>query len=331
MAEATEIPDDMSDPWRSASMRACDGAGAQHACDAAAHACDGTDARDPWLVVNGFVRSSAFDGLYEMLLDAAVREGIPLRLVRTTDVPHDPAALAGAVPEKVIFWDKDVVFARMLERAGARLFNSAWSIAACDDKALCAAELASAGLPVPVTASSPLAFQALEDADMAFALRDAERLGYPVVLKEVFGSFGQGVQLIRDARQLQQAIRALGAKRFVLQEFIAESAGSDIRIAVVGGRVLAAMRRTSADGDFRSNIAAGARAEAYEPTAAEADAALRACAALGLDFAGVDILRSSEGPLICEVNSNPHFHGLLEATGVNMADAIVALLARASV
>lgn len=286
------------------------------------HGCQEGDGA-AWLVVNGFLRNPAFKDIYDLLLNAAVRAGLPLRLAVTTDLPHQVNALRDNVPDKVIFWDKDVVFARTLECAGVRLFNTARAIALCDDKALTAVELEAAGIPIPRTLASPLAFAAPDEAALAFALRDADQLGYPLVLKEVFGSFGQAVQLIAEPGQLIEAVRALGTKRFILQEYIAESAGTDIRVAVVGGRVAGALRRRSRSGDFRSNIGAGGTGERCDLQPDEVEVALAACEALGLDFAGVDLLGSERGPLVCEVNSNPHFRGLLQATGVNMADAII--------
>lgn len=279
-----------------------------------------------WLVVNGFLDSPKFNDLYELLLTAAARRGVGLHLVRTTDIPYNREQLAAICPERAIFWDKDVLLARMLESVGMRLFNSASAIELCDNKALTALVLDAAGVPTPRTFASPLAFAAPDEAHLGFASRAAAQLGYPLVVKEVHGSFGQQVTLVQDEGQLLDVVARLGNARFIMQELIAESAGTDVRIAVVDGAVVGAMRRFNEHGDFRSNITAGGQACPVEPTPDEAACALRACAALGLSFGGVDILSSARGPLVCEVNSNPHFRSMLDACGVNMADSIVGLV-----
>ncbi len=279
-----------------------------------------------WLVVNGFLDSPKFNDLYELLLTAAARRGMELHLVRTTDIPYNREQLATICPERAIFWDKDVLLARMLESVGVCLFNSASAIELCDNKALTALALDAAGVPTPRTVASPLAFAAPDEARLGFASQAATQLGYPLVVKEVHGSFGQQVTLVQDEGQLLDVVARLGNARFIMQELIAESAGTDVRVAVVDGAVVGAMRRFNEHGDFRSNSTAGGQACPVEPTPDEAACALRACAALGLSFGGVDILPSARGPLVCEVNSNPHFHSMLDACGVNMADSIVGLV-----
>lgn len=287
---------------------------------------DAFSASAAWLVVNGFLDSPKFNDLYELLLTAAARRGVGLHLVRTTDIPYNREQLAAICPERAIFWDKDVLLARMLESVGMRLFNSASAIELCDNKALTALVLDAAGVPTPRTFASPLAFATPDEAHLGFASRAAAQLGYPLVVKEVHGSFGQQVTLVQDEGQLLDVVARLGNARFIMQELIAESAGTDVRVAVVDGAVVGAMRRFNEHGDFRSNITAGGQACPVEPTPDEAACARRACAALGLSFGGVDILPSARGPLVCEVNSNPHFRSMLDACGVNMADSIVGLL-----
>lgn len=287
---------------------------------------DAFSASAAWLVVNGFLDSPKFNDLYELLLTAAARRGVGLHLVRTTDIPYNREQLAAICPERAIFWDKDVLLARMLESVGMRLFNSASAIELCDNKALTALVLDAAGVPTPRTFASPLAFAAPDEACLDFASRAVAQLGYPLVVKEVHGSFGQQVTLVQDEGQLLDVVARLGNARFIMQELIAESAGTDVRVAVVDGAVVGAMRRFNEHGDFRSNITAGGQACPVEPTPDEAACALRACAALGLSFGGVDILPSARGPLVCEVNSNPHFRSMLEVCGVNMADSIAGLL-----
>ena len=111
---------------------------------------------------------------------------------------------------------------------------------------------------------------------------------------------------------------------FLLQEFAAGSAGCDLRINVVGERVCATILRRN-ENDFRSNVSGGANMEPYTPSEVQVRIAIDAARALGLDFAGVDVLFGADGePLICEVNSNPHFKNTLDCTGVNLAEHIMA-------
>ena len=108
-----------------------------------------------------------------------------------------------------------------------------------------------------------------------------------------------------------------------MQKFVKSSRGRDIRVNVVGGKVVCAMERHSENGDFRSNVTLGGSAKACSLSKEQKDIAARACRALGLDFAGVDVLFGENGPLICEVNSNPHFKSTLDATGIDLAGVIM--------
>lgn len=111
--------------------------------------------------------------------------------------------------------------------------------------------------------------------------------------------------------------------RIIVQEFIKEAKGADIRAFIVNGKVVGAMKRQGADGEFRSNLHRGGAASVIKLTRAEKQAALNAAKALGLDIAGVDMLQSDRGPLILEVNSSPGLEGIEQATGVNIADEII--------
>ena len=115
----------------------------------------------------------------------------------------------------------------------------------------------------------------------------------------------------------------------MFQEFIAESAGRDIRLQVVGDRVIAAMLRFSETGDFRAGITSGGSMKPYEPTEEQKKLAVLVCKTLGLDFAGVDFLFGKNGePILCEVNSNAHFKNLYDCTGVDAATEIMAYISK---
>jgi ribosomal protein S6--L-glutamate ligase len=147
----------------------------------------------------------------------------------------------------------------------------------------------------------------------------------PHVIKLNEGTQGAGVMLTEKpsaSRSVIEALRGLYAN-FLVQEFIAEAKGADLRCFVVGGEVVAAMRRQAPKGDFRSNLHRGGSAKAVRVSEAEQATAVRAASVLGLGVAGVDLIRSSRGPLVLEVNSSPGLEGIEAATGIDIAGRIV--------
>lgn len=152
--------------------------------------------------------------------------------------------------------------------------------------------------------------------------------GPPVVIKLLEGTQGIGVVLAETAKAAKSTIEAFyGLKKHVLvQEFVAEAKGADLRAIVIGGRVVGAMKRQGLEGEFRSNIHRGGNASAVQLTPAEEQTAIDAARALGLKVAGVDMLPSDRGPLVLEVNSSPGLEGIETATGVDIADEIIAYI-----
>lgn len=213
-----------------------------------------------------------------------------------------------------IFLDKDVILARMLETAGLRLFNRAEAVRLCDDKMLTLVALSGTGLRFPATVSSPLMYKENDDPD--FLSRVEKELGYPVVVKKVYGSMGSGVYLAKDRKELAALFQKLRMYPHLYQKFIGKG-GEDYRVIVIGGKAVAAMKRKN-EGDFRSNIERGGNGEAAELTKELQFVAERAATALGLDYAGVDILSDGQELYLCEVNSNAFFRGIERATSVNV-------------
>lgn len=152
--------------------------------------------------------------------------------------------------------------------------------------------------------------------------------GPPLILKLIEGTEGTGVFLARDekeARNILGSFKQFDA-RIIVQEFIEESAGTDLRCFVIGNRIVASMRRESQDGDFRANVALGAKSFREEISDEEEDAVLKAARSIGINISGIDVIRSKRGPLIIEINVAPDFCGEsgLEATsGINIAGAII--------
>lgn len=180
--------------------------------------------------------------------------------------------------------------------------------------------LAHHGLPLPQTA--------LLSSQTPIASLLNNFPGPPWIIKLPLSTQGQGVMLLESQRSLLSAVGTLQSlgQRLLLQEFIQEAAGADLRVLVVGGKALAAMRRRSKGDDFRSNLHQGGSAQSVALTPDLCDIAERAASSLGLEVAGVDLLESNRGPLIIEVNGSPGLEGLSAATGRDLADEIVTYL-----
>lgn len=275
------------------------------------------------LIVNAFIGGAGFTDAYERLCAAMRRRGVSLVLKTNAELLLDASSgglLSAVRPDFAILWDKDVRLGLQLERMGVRLYNSARAVAVCDDKAL--THIALGGkLPMPKTVVAPFTYPNAGYGGFSF-LREAEKhLSYPLVIKECFGSYGAQVYLARSAAEAEAILIKTAERPVLLQEFIAESAGTDIRVIVVGDRAVAAMRRTNR-ADFRANLANGGTAQSHTLSAEEEALAVSASRELKLDFCGVDLLLSKSGPLLCEVNSNAQFKGILSCTGVDAAEHI---------
>lgn len=154
--------------------------------------------------------------------------------------------------------------------------------------------------------------------------------GVPLVIKLLEGTQGLGVVLVETKSAARSVIEAFSSLRanIIVQEFIEEAKGSDIRAMVVDGSVVAAMKRQGAEGEFRSNLHRGGEAQQVTLSKEEEETAIKAVEALNLSVAGVDLIQSSKGPLIMEVNSSPGLRGVEQSTGINVALSIVESLER---
>ena len=255
-----------------------------------------------------------------------VAEPVDFRAVQAT-LPIESSSLSGydavivrTMPlgslEQVVF-RMDVL--HRLETSGRVVVNSPKSLEVCIDKYLASARLAAAGLPVPET----IVCQDTDSATAAF-----ERLGGDVVVKPLFGSEGRGMLRVDSldlAWRVFRTIERTGAVLYV-QRFVRHP-GWDLRVFVLDGAVLTAMRRHSEDG-WRTNVAQGGRAEAVSATVEEARLAIAAAAAVGTRVAGVDLLPRPEGGyFVLEVNAVPGWRALAPTTGVDVAAAIVRRIA----
>ena len=209
---------------------------------------------------------------------------------------------------------------RQFEMQGVYPLNESVAIGRSRDKLRALQLLAREGIGLPVTA---FAHGPRASGDVI-----KEVGGTPVVIKLLEGTQGMGVVLAETEASARSIIEAFSAANvnIMVQEFIREAEGSDIRAFVVGGKVVAAMKRTGNKGEFRSNLHRGGKGEATTLTLEETDTALRSARVLGLNACGVDMLRARRGPVVMEVNSSPGLEGIERATGVDIAAQVITFL-----
>ncbi|WP_216828819.1 ATP-grasp domain-containing protein [Alkalihalobacterium elongatum] len=284
-----------------------------------------------WIIYNGSLKAEKFLDYAEWVQNAARRRRIETTLIKNSElvvtIENGKSTIKGRYeglsPDFVLFADKDIRLAKQLEKLNIPLFNSAQSVENCDDKTLMYQVLADNQLPIPKTILAPLRFFPVEDEDAAYYHGMAEELGYPFIMKEAFGSFGQQVYYIDSFETFFQKVKQIGTTPFVIQQLIQSSYGKDIRLNVVGDRVVASMLRQSPS-DFRANVSAGATMYPYEPTKEEIELAIKCSKVVGTDFAGIDLLfGENDERYVCEVNSNAHIQNIFDCTGINVADAII--------
>lgn len=216
-----------------------------------------------------------------------------------------------------LYLDKDKYASRALSKH-MRLFNSADAIEQCDDKmtthlALCGS------VPMPDTVAGLLCYNKNAEVKDESVNKIADTLGLPVIVKQAYGSMGTGVFKADTAEQLKTLMERFKCEPHLFQRYIASSAGRDLRVIVVGGKVLGGIERKSKD-DFRSNIGLGGSAlKATVPNEVQAYA-VTAAKVLGLDYCGIDFLYGDKF-LLCEVNSNAFFDAFEKATDINVAGA----------
>jgi ribosomal protein S6--L-glutamate ligase len=206
---------------------------------------------------------------------------------------------------------------RQFEMQGVYPLNESVGIGRSRDKLRSMQLLARDGIGLPVTTFAHDPKQTEEVLDLAG--------GAPVVIKLLEGTQGIGVVLAdtkRSAKSVVEAFRGAGVN-ILVQEFIKEAGGTDIRAIVIGGKVVAAMKRTGAAGDFRSNLHRGGTAEVIKLSPEERLTAIRSAKAMGLNVCGVDMLRANHGPVVMEVNSSPGLEGVEAATGLDIASKII--------
>ncbi len=229
-------------------------------------------------------------------------------------------AVIPRIGASVTFYGCSVV--RQFEMMGVYCVNESVAITRARDKLRSLQLLSRRGVGIPVTsfANSP--------DDVKGLIREVG--GAPLVIKLLEGTQGIGVVLAETKKAAESVIQAfMGLNTAILvQEYIKEAGGSDVRAFVVGNRAIAAMKRQAPEGEFRSNLHRGGKATLERLTKTERETAIRAAKVMGLNVCGVDILRSQRGPLVMEVNASPGLRGIEEATGRDIAGLIVAFMER---
>jgi ribosomal protein S6--L-glutamate ligase len=228
---------------------------------------------------------------------------------------NDFDAVIPRIGASVTFYGTAIL--RQFEMMGVYSLNESTSITRSRDKLRCLQILSRSGIGLPTTS-------------YAHATKMTEKLidmvgGVPCVIKLIEGTQGKGVILAETKKAAESVIDGLRATKahFIVQEFIKESNGSDIRAFVIGDRVVASMMRKAKEGEFRSNLHRGGTAIPVVISDEEARVAVNAAKALGLNVAGVDLLRSTRGPLVLEVNSSPGLQGIETSTGLDIAGMIL--------
>lgn len=262
------------------------------------------------IVINAYTQSESALNQPRRLKEELEKLGARVEIVR-----NSPAVLRYEA-DFCIYLDKDKYAARALEKR-MRLFNCAEAIEICDDKML--TYFALEGLPQPETISSLLCYTPERPVSQELLGEVEGRLGYPLVVKENYGSLGKQVYLVQNRGELEQIAERLKLKPHLYQKFIAASAGRDIRIICVGGEVVAAMERFNPT-DFRSNLSVGGTGRRINLDGEAEGLAIEIAERLHLDYCGIDLLYDGKGGyLICEVNSNAFFGGIEKVTGTNVA------------
>lgn len=276
-----------------------------------------------WVIYNGSLTSDKFYDQAFLIQEAAERANVRAVIKKNYEVLVDLSKPIENPPDFVVFLDKDILLARFLKQQGIPVFNDPEVIETCDNKANQYIELAKHNIPMPKTIVAPKVYPSFSIEDSGYYEKVLEELGLPMIIKEGRGSFGMKVYLIETKEAFDEKVRELEGVDYVFQEFIATSKGRDIRVNIVGEKVIAAMYRHS-ETDFRANITNGGTAEIIELTEAQEKLAVKAAKAVGAEFAGVDLLFGDhEEPIVCEVNAAAHIRNILNVTGINVADAMI--------
>lgn len=274
---------------------------------------------------------SMYSETYQKMLDLYVTAGrtLSVDMEQKSNLNLLPAVINGRFSlhlqpdlyDFCIFLDKDVELARQIQEMGIPVYNAPEAIASCDNKIAMSQQLLRNNVPICDSFFSTTQFFTVDETD--FRRNVVEILGFPLVIKEAYGSFGEQVYLAENLDEMNTIRNKIGNKPYLYQRFMAHSRGRDLRIYVCDGNVIGAMKRQNLQ-DFRANISNGGEILPYTPTLEEKNLAISANYAMGSLFSGVDIFWDEEGkPVVCEVNASAHIKYYQEFTGENLAVPIL--------
>ena len=277
------------------------------------------------IVINGYGLASGISHQVKRLTEEFLKRGIKVEVIKNTEVfaMLERGKVSVNLPKYnfVLYLDKDRYVAGLLEKAGYKLYNSIDSIIKCDDKMLTHICLSDQGIKMPTTISSTLCYTDNGNRDYLKIIE--KKLGFPMIIKENYGSLGKQVYLANNEKELIEIENKLIHIPHLFQEFIESSKGKDYRIIVIGHKVVAYMKRENKH-SYLSNLAAGGTASVCELPNEFLNVAIKASEILGLDYCGVDVLEGpNHEPILSEVNSNAFYEGIEKTTGINVAGCYV--------
>ena len=277
------------------------------------------------IVINGYGLAGGIQHQVERLKDEFSKRDISVDVIKNTQVFayifEGNVDISLPKYDFVLYLDKDRYVAELLEKAGYKLYNSIDSIIKCDDKMLTHICLANEGIQMPTTISSTLCYT--DNGNRDYLVEVIDKIGLPMIVKENYGSLGKQVYLVNNHAELLEIENKLIHIPHIFQQYIECSKGKDYRIIVIGGKVIAYMKRENPY-SYLSNLATGGTATKVELPKKYLDIAERCAKILGLDYCGVDILEGPHGePIVSEVNSNAFYEGIEKTTGINVAGCYV--------
>lgn len=277
------------------------------------------------IIINGYGLAEGIKHQVERLKEEFSKRGVEVEIIKNTQV--FAYIFEGKIKinlpkfDFVLYLDKDRYVAGLLEKAGYKLYNSIDSIIKCDDKMLTHICLADHDIKMPTTISSTLCYT--DNGNRDYLKLVEEKISLPMIVKEVYGSLGKQVYFAKNHEELLEIENKLIHVPHIFQEFISSSYGKDYRIIVIGGKVVAYMKRENPN-SYLSNLAAGGTSSKAKLPNEYLKIAEKCASILGLDYCGVDILEGPNGePIVSEVNSNAFYEGIEKTTGVNVAGCYV--------
>ena len=255
-------------------------------------------------------------------LEVFINDGSLAKIVNNNIVINLPKC------DFVFYLDKDIYLARLLEKAGYRLFNRADFIKMCDDKMLTFIACANNNIRMPKTIAGPLVYTELKESNYAFLDKVIEELSLPMVVKKVYGSLGEGIYLVKTKEELRNLYKEIYRNPIIFQEYVKNSFGKSIRVLIIDGKVFGSFIRKN-NLDFRSNFGDTASSQILENPAKYERFAQEIADKLHIEYAGIDLLvYEDDNPILCEINSNAFFEEFEKVTKLDVAKAIMDMVER---